>query len=318
MKASNVVGAFASSHAVALIDSERWEDIYGPNRKAYQARYGHAPKRAWDWSTETLAEAQAAHERFKLAFEQAAQAIRKLEPTVLVVIGGDQDEDLLSFLPQVAVYPAPEFFAEDHLEKRSIHSRYLGHQLLAEQLRNEAVADGFDVATLRSLPDNLIRAHAFGPLLKAMRLPPEVRVVPIYVETLHLPAMTPGRCHALGASLRRAADRWAGHERVVFCASGGLSHFTAGYPYDAMKSDLGYGAIAKEVDAKSMSAIKSGQGESLCASLSNADLIDTGNAEFRTWAVLLGAVGNAVPSQAHYEAIFHAGMGMGVCAWINV
>jgi aromatic ring-opening dioxygenase LigB subunit len=101
---------------------------------------------------------------------------------------------------------------------------------------------------------------------------------------------------------------------LALCASGGLSHFTAGYPWKRYQGPFGYGAISEDFDRRAIAWMERGEGERL-AELSGAELLAHGNIELRSWIALLGALGPVRTRFAVYEPFFRAVMGMGVASW---
>lgn len=312
---STIVGAFASSHAVALMRPPLWDSILNPNRGAFHARYGRHPKLPSDWGGESIEQAVVSYDRFERSFRAAVSSLKACKPTALIIVGGDQDEDLVEVLPQFAFYTGQEFLADDYLEDKPGESRYFVPVKLTEFLHEQCLENRFDVSCIRRLPRGKIKAHAFGPLLKALDWDPVIPVAPLYIETLHTPSISPQRCFELGALLRRSIERFPGSERVVVCASGGLSHFTASYPFDQVESGLDYGAISTDFDAMIMREIIAGKGAQLVNGMTSKDLTNHGEVEFRPWAAVLGAVGERKPKIHQYEPIFNAGLGMAVCYW---
>jgi aromatic ring-opening dioxygenase LigB subunit len=91
-------------------------------------------------------------------------------------------------------------------------------------------------------------------------------------------------------------------KRIAIYAFGGLSHFTAGYPWRFYRGPFGYGCISEDFDRKVLQWIADGKANML-AELSSAELLDHGEIELRSWIVLAGAVG-AVPARVlAYEAL---------------
>jgi aromatic ring-opening dioxygenase LigB subunit len=114
----------------------------------------------------------------------------------------------------------------------------------------------------------------------------------------------------LGGIIRNHLD----DKRIAIYASGGLSHFTAGYPWRFYRGPFGYGCISEDFDRKVLQWIADGQASKL-AELSSAELLDHGEIELRSWIVLTGAVG-AVPARVlAYEPLYRGLMGMAVAQW---
>src|SRR5205807_2262829 len=144
--------------------------------------------------------------------------------------------------------------------------------------------------------DLVLRVHAaFARVkrrLEALRAAP---IVPLHVNVYLPPQPTPRRCYdwgrALGEILRTRP------ERVVLMASGGMSHFPG--------TDR-YASPEFEYDRRLLEVLKAGRGRELAA-ITGEELDKMGNIELRTWAMLLGAVGEAKADVYCYEPSWHHG-----------
>jgi aromatic ring-opening dioxygenase LigB subunit len=103
-------------------------------------------------------------------------------------------------------------------------------------------------------------------------------------------------------------------ERVAIYASGGLSHFTGGYPWRHYTGSFGYGAISEEFDRAALDWMSAGRGDKL-ADLTSKDLLDHGDIEMRSWIVLVGAMGQRPARVLAYEPLYSGNMGMAVAFW---
>ncbi len=139
-------------------------------------------------------------------------------------------------------------------------------------------------------------------------------MVLVFVNAIHPPVPSPSPGYQLGQVIRRAVERYTGAKEVMICASGGLSHFTASFPYEFMEGSLGYGEISQEFDQKILAQMSEGRGEEI-ATLSAKDLLENGDTEFLSWVVMLGAIGNAEPEVLAYAPTYRGIMGMGAGFW---
>jgi aromatic ring-opening dioxygenase LigB subunit len=128
------------------------------------------------------------------------------------------------------------------------------------------------------------------------------------------PAPSPARCYRFGQVIRDAVAGCADIGRVAIYASGGLSHFTAGYPWQHYSGPYGHGDIDEDFDRAILGLLAAGRGSDL-ARLSSGDLLDHGEVELRSWIVALGAIGDVKPTLLTYAPLFRAIMGMGVASW---
>jgi len=141
-----------------------------------------------------------------------------------------------------------------------------------------------------------------------------IPIVPIFVNAIHEPAPSPARCYRLGQIIRSAIESFDGVDTVGIYASGGLSHFTGGYPWRHYKGAHTHGFIDEAFDHHLIEEMTRGHGSAL-AQLSGSDLLDHGEIEFRSWLVALGAIGDVMPDFIEYQPFYRAIMGMGVGAW---
>src|SRR6185312_13659823 len=116
------------------------------------------------------------------------------------------------------------------------------HSEFAKGLLAYGIEEGFDFASLDKFneQDELL-SHAHWQFLDTLLPDFDIPVVLLFMNAIHYPAITPKRCYAVGQMLRRYIESRPGKERALLCASGGLSHFTAGYPWRNYKGPYGYG-----------------------------------------------------------------------------
>jgi len=155
--------------------------------------------------------------------------------------------------------------------------RYALHEELANQILEQGLAGGFDLA----LSWEASLDHAFlspvNTLSSGRPIPP---LVPIWVNCFVAPQPTARRCFAFGQHIAGivAKSPWT----VGIIATGGLSHFP-----ELMLSRVGESDTV--FDRKLLGWLSQGEHEPLCA-LTGEELHKTGEHEFLNWMVLLGAV----------------------------
>jgi aromatic ring-opening dioxygenase catalytic subunit (LigB family) len=240
--------------------------------------------------------------------------IDESKPDALIVIGDDQNENYTSQnVPQFAIYTGAEAVFFDRLFKEE--KIYRCDAEIALAILNGVVEGGFDLSFSENFPDNRLISHAHVEPLMRMLLPnANVPIVPIYVNAIHPPGPTPARCYAFGRMLGEVIRHHLADKRIAIYASGGLSHFTAGYPWRFYRGPFGYGCISEDFDRKILQWIADGQANKL-AELSSAELLEHGEIELRSWIVLAGTVG-AVPARVlAYEPLYRGLMGMAVAQW---
>ena len=308
---AQLVAGMASSHAFALRDPGDWDKIRTSNRKVYERRYGVLPPEHPQTANEDDENVGTRFAEVSNALDQLRETVARLRPDVLILVGDDQHELFTEHSPQLGIYLGEGFTVppRDAVKEEVTHRT---HPALAAAILNEAVESEIDLSLINSFPRDLLMSHAFGPMLNRIDPAASVPVIPIFVNAVNHPGPSPSRCIKLGEAVRRAVERFAGDERVVICGSGGLSHFSAGYPYSA--GSFQYNKIDVEFDLKNVELMREGRTQEL-AELTIRDLLETGNIEFRSWLVMLGAMGTSEPDFVVYQP-FHRGlMGMGVGLW---
>jgi aromatic ring-opening dioxygenase LigB subunit len=308
------VTGMASSHAFALEDPSRWDEGRLRNRQMYERRYGILPPEQPQVAEETDEDCQTRHGRIRDGFAFLRGRLEELQPEALVFIGDDQNENFKDDnLPQVAIYLGGEFLSRARGSNTDA-VRYACAPDLAEAIFTESVASDIDMASVRVLPDNVLLAHAFGPVLRAVDPEARIPVIPIFVNAIHVPAPSAARCYSYGQAIRRAVERYTGMDRVAIYASGGLSHFTGGYPWAHYNGPFSYGSISEDYDRRLIKKMEAGEISDL-ANITNEDIIANGEIEFRSWITMFGAIGDARPELLTYEPLYRGLMGQAVGCW---
>lgn len=308
-----IVGGMATSHAFAFMDPDDWDGFRERNRDSYLRRRGVEAPVQPGVTSETLAGNKARYERIRDAHAALRRQIEDERPDTIVVVGDDQNEVFDERnIPQLAIYTGGDFT----LSSRHCRStaRYRTDGALAETLLESGVRDGYDIARLGAFTDDELASHAHAQVLEALLPAADLAVVPVFVNAIHTPAIEPARCYAFGRMIRDAIERDEAIGRVIVCASGGLSHFTAGYPWARYDGPFDHGAICEDFDHTTLAAIEAGQGRRLAAH-SSAELLRHGEVELRTWITLLGALGDVPSRFTVYEPFYRAIMGIAVASW---
>lgn len=301
----------ASSHAFTLMDPSTWDTFRLQNRRSYERRYGQLPvEHAAEIAEETDAIVRARYERIDGALTRLRSTLERERPDAIIIVADDQDENFTTTIPQFGVYLGKDF----RTDASDSAARVLGHPALANAILESCVRGDIDLAAIHAFPDDHLRAHAIGPVLRVIDPSAVIPVVPLFVNAIHEPAPSPARCFHVGEMIRSAVEACAGIGSVCIYASGGLSHFTAGYPWRRYRGDMTHGAIDEDFDRGLISAMLEDRGADL-ARLSSDDLLRHGDIEFRTWLVALGALRGARPDFIEYQAFYRGLMGMCVGAW---
>jgi len=311
-----IVAGYATSHAFALIEPEDWDALRVGNRKHYTERTGHVPPDNPGVARETLEGNKTRYQRIRSAHDTVRRHIKEINPDVVIIAGDDQNENLhVDNLPQFAVYVGGDYDTAKRFKSPERHFR--SHQPLARDILETGVARGFDLGSLGSFNNNRLVSHAHVQVLDAFLADMPIPTVLLFVNAIHYPATEPARCYALGQLLTDVVRVRPEQERAVIIGSGGLSHFTAGYPWKSYKGSRTYGAISEDFDRNLLAQIEAGDGRKL-AELSSFDLMEHGNIELRSWVMVLGALGKVRPDFTVYEPFYRGVMGMGVAMWSNL
>jgi aromatic ring-opening dioxygenase catalytic subunit (LigB family) len=311
----SIVAAMASSHAFAVAPPEKWDELRERNRNVYAQRQNIAvPPPHPRLSEETWDDVQDRYGRVHNGLMELKRSIENAKPDALIVIGDDQNENYTSQnVPQFAIYTGEEAVFFDRLFKQE--RTYPCAAEISRTLLERAVDAGFDLSFSESFPEKRLISHAHAePLMRILLPGADVPIVPIYVNAIHPPGPTPARCYAFGQVLGDIIANHLGSKRVAIYASGGLSHFTAGYPWRFYRGPFGYGQISEDFDRQILQWMADGETSKL-AGLTSAELLDHGEIELRSWIVLAGAVGAVRAQVLAYEPLYRGLMGMAVAQW---
>ena len=309
---ASVVAGMGSSHAFAFMDPRRWDERRQVTRSRYAKRYGVEPPEHPRVAEETT---EQACERFERTIGHGLKRLKaglpEVRPTALIVVGDDQDENYQTDnLPQFSIYLGDRVTAIDR--EHDITREFACASKLAADLLASCVESGVDMASSARFPENRLISHAHAQVLTFLE--PEMPVIPVFVNAIHVPAPSPARCYEVGQVLRQAIEALPSSERIAVYASGGLSHFTAGYPWAHYQGPESVGSICEDFDVRIVDAMRRGRGSDL-GKLSSKDLIDNGEIELRQWIVLQGLLGDQAPEWLEYQAMFRGLIGMAVGYW---
>jgi aromatic ring-opening dioxygenase LigB subunit len=308
---AKLVAGMASSHAYTFIEPDNWETRRELTRQRYFKRYNTYPPVQPQIEQETLEGNRGRYARIRGGLQTLKREFEALRPDTLVLIADDQDENYKEDnLPQFAIYTGEPVVAINP-EDGSV-AEYRADATLATRIHHEAVEAGFDLASSKSFKDNRVLSHAHTQILNYLQ--PQVPVVLLFLNAIHVPAPSPARCYAFGQALRSIVESTPDDRRVVFYASGGMSHFTAGYPWGHYEGPYSLGSISEDFDHRVVTAMRDGRGAEV-QQLSSGELLANGGIEFRQWITLLGALGGAQPAWLEYEPFYRAVMAMGVAYW---
>ncbi len=308
-----ILAGLATSHAFTLLAPEDWDRLREANRQGFHRRYGYLPTMHPRIAEEDDRSVRERYRRVEGALRRLGRLVETLNPTALVVVGDDQNENFVEdCLPQLAVIVADEVECQlDQGHPDEPNARVPYHRALAEAILDFAVEHDFDLAVSHRLRHPRGLGHAFGPPLRFLNPGLRIPIVCLSVNAIYSPAPSPRRCLAFGRMLRQAIERTS--ERVVLYGSGGLSHYTAGFPYQALGRYC-YGEIDIAFDTRLLRALAEGD-LAFLESLTSRDLLEHGDIEFRSWLVVQGALENCTAEALAHEAFYRGIMGMGCALW---
>ncbi|MBP3973067.1 extradiol ring-cleavage dioxygenase [Pseudoxanthomonas spadix] len=309
-----IVTALASSHAFTLVEPDKWDEFREKNREYYAQLYGEKPPVNPRMDNEDPVSNEVRYGRIRDGLSAMRRALVDSRPDVLLVIGDDQNENYtVENIPQFAIYTGKEVKVFDRGRKEE--KLYKCDQAAAQILLEGLLEKDFDVSFSERFANDQLRSHAHAEPLNRVLVPDaDIPIIPLFVNGIHWPAPSPARCYAFGQALSNIISERMQGKRVAIYASGGLSHFSAGYPYAAYEGPFGYGHISEEFDRKMLEYLSAGEGKKL-SEFTNDDLLDNGDLELRTWIILLGAVQGAKADVLAYEPFYRAIMAMCVARW---
>jgi Catalytic LigB subunit of aromatic ring-opening dioxygenase len=165
---------------------------------------------------------------------------------------------------------------------------------LTRNLAEALIDDDFDVTVFSEQQEGLSLGHAFTFLRLRLGLPAKVKILPVFLNTFYPPnVMSPRRCWALGAALRRAVEAWPADLRVGFAASGGLSHTM----------------INEDFDRQVIAAMAGHDGDAVAAIPKK--FFRAGNSECLNWLVVGGAMHDARMDVLDYIPAYRSPAGTG-------
>lgn len=252
------------------------------------------------------------------ALEVTGDALRAMNPDVLIVVGDDQKElfledvmpavtifwgsELFDRPPGMEVYPSsmeaayPYYHSED--EEAYVTDADLGLHLVKELVLND-----FDIAQSSVQPEGRTLGHAFTFIYRRLlEGSPRIPLVPVFLNTYYPPNQpTPRRCIALGRALAAAIASMPGNQRVALVASGGLSH----------------PIIDEKLDHRVMTGLQ----EQQWANLADIpmDVFKEGTSELLNWILVGAALEDHTPKTIDYipayRSVAGSGCGMGFMTW---
>lgn len=309
---ATVIGGLATSHAFAFLDPAQWDRRRDRMRNSYERRYGACPDERPELQDEDTDNNVERFARWRALLDTARDCMIDARPDVLLVVGDDQNEVFSGIQPQFALYTGERCVSPSDGDPDTLHEVTCDASL-AKVLLNGSVGEGFDTALIGHFEQDLLKSHAHAQPLEHLGLL-AYPCVPVFVNAIHLPAPEPARCIDFGRSLARALADLPAELRVGVVASGGMSHFTAGYPWPSYDGPHTLGSVDGDFDRSVVAALDAGD-EGFFRGLSADDLLAHGDPEMRALLVLLGLVEFVPPAMHSYRVFYQAAMGMLAASW---
>lgn len=311
---AELVGAFATSHATGLLSPDRWDALRREIREMYADRYGNLPPEPVEVAHGGLEEDRAALVAYDAAHHLIRERVQALKPDAILLFGNDQNEDFVDgAVPQFAIYTGGNYTVDDSLDNSS-HVRP-GCPELASVLTAGLLNRGFDVAQVRTFRDDRLRAHAYAQVSTALVPDRSIPIIPIYVNDVTEPLARVDRLRAFGRGCAAALVEAMPTARVVIATSGGLSHFTFGFPYSLLTVERTIGSIDIDFDRELVQALQEGRLERL-GELTDQELVNSGNVEFRQAVACLSMLPDgACPEQLIYAPLYRGLVGFWAGYW---
>lgn len=164
------------------------------------------------------------------------------------------------------------------------------------------VKSDFDMTRVGRQPEGRTLGHAFTFPRYRLGLPPEVPMVPVFINTYYPPNVpTARRCYELGGVVRQAIESWDSDARVAIIASGGLSHFV----------------VDEELDRLVLAGIERDD-PAVLGSLTRRQL-RSGTSEILNWIAAAGSLGglraDVIDYVPGYRTPAGTGAGMAFVSW---
>jgi protocatechuate 4,5-dioxygenase, beta chain len=157
-------------------------------------------------------------------FPPVRQWLAQAAPDVVVMFYNDHGLNFfLDKMPTFAIGAAPQYLNTDEGWGIPSLGAFQGYPELSWHIIEQLVADEFDPVSCQEMNVD----HAFSiplALLYPDRKSYPIRVVPVCINTVQHPLPSMKRCLALGRSVGRALEAWAGDTRILVMGTGGLSH----------------------------------------------------------------------------------------------
>ncbi len=221
---AEIIGCLAMPHSPQLLmPPEKWHELPARVKPPFFPKDGIEAELTMEVKRANAARCDAAIKDLKSRLEALA-------PDVVVIIGDDQEENILADnMPPFTIFIGEEadagrkfhYLGEQPLDQVK---RYAMHADLGLELIEELMAAGFDPSWSRENRYEAGLGHAFGRALYYLMPEPNRPVVPVMINTFYPPVPSAARCFDFGKALGDILRKSDLAGTVVVIASGGLSH----------------------------------------------------------------------------------------------
>ncbi|CAN5814286.1 3-carboxyethylcatechol 2,3-dioxygenase [soil metagenome] len=236
---------------------------------------------------------------FRSALAAAADEVRRFDPDVVIVFGGDHRRAFRQIVPAFAVALSASILAEGSHPAGDL-SVPAG---IARELSEHLLSAGFDIAVCRDIALDHAFAQPVRDLLGALDAKP---VIPVPVNCATAPLPSGRRVAEFGAAVSSYLDTI--DQRVLLIGTGGLSHSPPSLEVDTHDlSDAARARLITDGLAEARTKIRPQWDREVLQAMSAwdvsalVDLVDTAHAragaganEVRTW-LAAGAAGGGRP-----------------------
>jgi len=222
------------------------------------------------------------------AMREAGRILAAAKPEVILFLGSDHLETFsLNCVPTFALVAG----SRAHAEFAGRDFDLPIHREMAEDILNQLIAAGFDVA----YSEDALLGHTFAVPFEYVLKGVDAPVIPFHTNVYLPPLPSPQRCAALGRELGKIV---AGRsERVAIIASGGMSHYPGTVRYPHPEFDFDHWLIA-ELERGNVDAL---------LDMTSIQLDEVGNTELLNWAIMFGAIGSQPGELLQYTPTWHHG-----------
>lgn len=260
------------------------------------------------------------------AVETLADRVDAFDPDLLVLFGVDHGRGFRDIIPALGVVESATGLGD----LGSPTGTYAVPRDVARQLTADLVADGFDVARIRSASLD----HGFGQSMQMFTggALDRWQVIPVFMNCAFDPLVSPLRATAFGAAVGRHLRVLLPGQRLLFMGTGGLSHSPPSLAHieddaldDAGRRNInqaGYGAataaIDPDADREFLDLLTSRDFDALHNSDDLPTRMGAGGAEIRSWLAAVAAAPDVPLEVVAYAPVDEWITGMGIVTSLGV